>query len=51
MNVDIVDDDDVLDKVSESQAKCIICCDNPPNAVLMICGHGGICYKCAIGMA
>ncbi|CAD8111634.1 unnamed protein product [Paramecium primaurelia] len=38
-------------KIIESNQKCIICCDNPPNAVLMICGHGGICYKCGLEMA
>ncbi|CAD8210881.1 unnamed protein product [Paramecium pentaurelia] len=38
-------------KINESNQKCIICCDNPPNAVLMICGHGGICYKCGLEMA
>ncbi|CAD8210224.1 unnamed protein product [Paramecium octaurelia] len=38
-------------KVNESSQKCIICCDNPPNAVLMTCGHGGICYKCGLEMA
>ncbi|CAD8201522.1 unnamed protein product [Paramecium pentaurelia] len=38
-------------KMNESNQKCIICCENPPNAVLMICGHGGICYKCGLEMA
>lgn len=26
---------------------CYLCFDSPPNAVLMQCGHGGICYECA----
>lgn len=26
---------------------CALCCDKPSNAVLMNCGHGGICYECA----
>ncbi|CAD8122136.1 unnamed protein product [Paramecium sonneborni] len=42
---------DNQNKINESNQKCIICCDNPPNAVLMICGHGGICYKCGLEMA
>lgn len=27
---------------------CSMCCDNPCNAVLMECGHGGICYECSL---
>ncbi|CAD8204337.1 unnamed protein product [Paramecium octaurelia] len=42
---------DNQNKLNESNQKCIICCENPPNAVLMICGHGGICYKCGLEMA
>ncbi|CAD8171415.1 unnamed protein product [Paramecium octaurelia] len=34
-----------------SNNKCIICCEKPSNAILMKCGHGGICYQCAIQMA
>ncbi|CAK63327.1 unnamed protein product (macronuclear) [Paramecium tetraurelia] len=39
------------DPQQQSDCKCIICCERPPNAVLMTCGHGGICYQCAIQMA
>ncbi|CAD8100175.1 unnamed protein product [Paramecium sonneborni] len=39
------------DLQQQSNSKCIICCENPSNAVLMTCGHGGICYQCAIQMA
>ena len=27
---------------------CYICYENSPNAVLVNCGHGGICYNCAM---
>ena len=26
---------------------CYICCEDKANAILMNCGHGGICYPCA----
>ncbi|PHJ17027.1 zinc c3hc4 type (ring finger) domain-containing protein [Cystoisospora suis] len=26
---------------------CMICCQQPPNAVLLYCGHGGLCFTCA----
>jgi len=53
------DDADVLDEVQqkgslrsleldEHENNCVVCCLNAPNAVLMGCGHGGICYPCAI---
>ncbi len=25
-------------------AQCLICCDMPADAVLMECGHGGVCF-------
>lgn len=30
--------------------RCYICLENKPNAVLMPCGHGGICNKCGISL-
>ncbi|KAM3145059.1 hypothetical protein pb186bvf_002734 [Paramecium bursaria] len=33
---------------SMSNRSCIVCFDGTPNAVFMKCGHGGICYKCAM---
>ena len=30
------------------ESTCLICFDNKPNAVYMPCGHGGICYVCAM---
>ena len=29
-------------------ATCLICFSNPPDSVIMDCGHGGICYDCAV---
>ena len=29
-------------------AKCSICMENDANAVVMECGHGGICFECAL---
>ena len=41
------------DKEAPSESKsetsvCALCFDQSPNAVLMECGHGGICYRCGI---
>ena len=35
---------------SEEEKLCYLCFDSPPNAVLMNCRHGGICYECAIAL-
>lgn len=32
----------------DSNKACVICFENQPDAVLMNCGHGGICHKCAV---
>ncbi|PFH36020.1 zinc finger, C3HC4 type (RING finger) domain-containing protein [Besnoitia besnoiti] len=32
---------------SEEGDSCIICYQNHPNAVLLYCGHGGLCFRCA----
>ena len=29
---------------------CCICYENPANAVVMQCGHGGICSECGLGI-
>jgi len=34
--------------LDDNENSCVVCCINAPNAVLMGCGHGGICYPCAI---
>ena len=36
--------------LKESNQICSICCDKKANAILMKCGHGGVCYDCAISM-
>ncbi|CAG9319330.1 unnamed protein product [Blepharisma stoltei] len=42
----------IADKSDEDVSKsiedrlCIICCIDPPNAVIMQCGHAGICFSC-----
>ncbi|CAD8141924.1 unnamed protein product [Paramecium pentaurelia] len=30
--------------------QCCICFDNDPDALFMQCGHGGVCYHCALDM-
>lgn len=36
-------------KLNESMANlCSVCFANEPDSVFMRCGHGGICYECAI---
>jgi hypothetical protein len=36
----------VRKSVSLTQKDCCICFDSKPDAVIMECGHGGICYEC-----
>lgn len=36
------------EKLNESAYLCCVCFDRPPDAVIMNCGHGGICYKCCM---
>ena len=38
---------DDLDDDDEDETKCAICFSGPRDAVLLECGHGGICYTCA----
>jgi len=33
---------------NSTQKVCMICCSEEPNAVIMDCGHGGLCYSCSI---
>ena len=50
------DDKDVMKKVKrpvdegihEDKEMCFVCYEAEANAVVMDCGHGGICYNCAI---
>eukprot|EP01017_Pseudomicrothorax_dubius_P023116 TRINITY_DN2480_c0_g2_i1.p1 TRINITY_DN2480_c0_g2~~TRINITY_DN2480_c0_g2_i1.p1 ORF type:complete len:544 (+),score=21.33 TRINITY_DN2480_c0_g2_i1:66-1697(+) len=34
--------------LEQSNTACVICFEKFPDAVLLDCGHGGICYDCAI---
>ena len=27
---------------------CLVCFDNAPDTVFLDCGHGGLCYECAL---
>lgn len=38
----------VPQKENENEKICYICFERAPNAVFMKCGHGGVCYECAI---
>jgi len=50
------DDMDILDMITKRPARknnendnlCYICVSKAPNAIVMDCGHGGMCYECAI---
>lgn len=35
---------------SDGSRQCVICCEFPANAVVMQCGHGGLCLACATAM-
>ncbi|CAM9328915.1 unnamed protein product, partial [Phaeothamnion confervicola] len=39
------DDDDSLSGI------CFLCHDRPPDAVLLDCGHGGLCHGCGVSIA
>jgi len=49
---DIVGDDEPANSNSpmdDSMANlCSVCFASPPDSVYMECGHGGICYQCAL---
>lgn len=34
--------------LNQSVMNCLICYDKLPDAVLMECGHGGLCYECSV---
>lgn len=40
--------DDV--KKDQSVGNCLICYESYPDAVILECGHGGLCYQCAVEM-
>eukprot|EP01017_Pseudomicrothorax_dubius_P027939 TRINITY_DN3277_c0_g1_i12.p2 TRINITY_DN3277_c0_g1~~TRINITY_DN3277_c0_g1_i12.p2 ORF type:complete len:219 (+),score=40.69 TRINITY_DN3277_c0_g1_i12:1008-1664(+) len=37
-------------KEDSVSAPCLVCYDRQPNAVVLNCGHGGICYPCGLEM-
>lgn len=39
-----------MEKSDEFRKICNICIENESNAVVMECGHGGICYECSLGV-
>ena len=56
INQDQIDEEVVGSNENEEQKAiddstanlCGVCYANPPDSVYMECGHGGICYECAI---
>jgi len=36
------------ESAQSSENLCTICYDSAPNGVYMDCGHGGVCYECAL---
>ena len=38
--------DSIMQNISLMQKDCCICFDSKPDAVIMECGHGGLCYEC-----
>ena len=36
----------IIDQECQTQ-QCLVCCERPSKAVLLPCGHGGICMKCS----
>ena len=34
--------------IIEKQEMCLMCFDGEPDAVIMGCGHGGVCYDCVL---
>jgi len=37
-------------EIVETDQVCFICFENPPDAVLLECGHAGVCVECALGL-
>eukprot|EP01017_Pseudomicrothorax_dubius_P009688 TRINITY_DN1333_c0_g1_i6.p1 TRINITY_DN1333_c0_g1~~TRINITY_DN1333_c0_g1_i6.p1 ORF type:complete len:677 (-),score=99.08 TRINITY_DN1333_c0_g1_i6:48-2078(-) len=35
-------------RLDQSVSNCLVCFDRQPDAVIMDCGHGGLCYECAV---
>jgi hypothetical protein len=42
------DKDNISVNHDKSTSNCLVCFDRGPDAVIMNCGHGGLCYECAM---
>jgi len=38
----------LLQKETQEESLCYICCSNEANGVIINCGHGGVCYDCLL---
>ena len=36
------------EEISEEEDLCYLCCEKKSDAILMNCGHGGVCYECVV---
>eukprot|EP01016_Furgasonia_blochmanni_P019162 TRINITY_DN2153_c0_g2_i1.p1 TRINITY_DN2153_c0_g2~~TRINITY_DN2153_c0_g2_i1.p1 ORF type:complete len:421 (+),score=67.94 TRINITY_DN2153_c0_g2_i1:180-1442(+) len=41
----------ITEKTEKSVNACLVCFDKAPDAVFMDCGHGGICFECAVAIS
>ena len=37
-----------LNSLTLNEKECLICLEQDADAILMDCGHGGVCYNCAL---
>lgn len=37
-----------MSRINNSNQNCLVCFDKAPDAVFMMCGHGGVCYDCSL---
>ena len=44
----VSENDEKSNEEAQEDINCVICCDKKANAVIMNCGHGGICYSCGV---
>ena len=40
-----------MSKIDELRRECLICLEGVADAVVMSCGHGGICFQCGITLS
>ena len=46
-NIDCAGSFSTENNTKQDEETCYLCYDRKPDAILMTCGHGGICYECA----